>query len=73
MLDLIVAADVVSLALERGLDVADALAGCVRGLGGADNIVLDVGVFQEASQMRVIDSDIDGDERDEEFHTMPLA
>ena len=73
MHDPTVAVDVVSLALVRGLDVAGALACCVRGLFGADNIVPDADASQEVSQMRVIDSDIDGDERDEEFHTMPLA
>lgn len=71
MYDLIVAVDVVSLALVRGLDVADALAILVRRLGRVDNIVLDTSGFQEAGQMSVIDGDIDGDERDEEFHTMP--
>lgn len=73
MHDPTVAVDVVSLALVRGLDVAGALACCVLGLFGADNIVPDADASQEVSQMRVIDSYIDGDERDEEFHTMPLA
>ena len=71
MYDLIVAVDVVSLALVRGFDIADALAIPVRSLGRANNIVLDTGGFQETGQMSVIDGDIDGDERDKEFHTMP--
>jgi hypothetical protein len=40
-------------------------------LGGADNIVPDADASKDVGQMGVIDSDIDGDERNEEFHTMP--